>query len=138
MTVKERDKLAIKSRDPEILDQLSQDKDEGVRQYVAMNPNTSVEILIRLIMDEDVYVRGSVAENPSTPVEMLAELSRDEDNWVRYYVAKNPNTPVETLAELSRDEDVRQYVAENPKWQVLQESGGLDVARLASKWLKIL
>ena len=47
---------------------------------------------------------------------------------------------LEMIDRLSRDENeaIRLVVAENPKWQLLQESGLLDVARLASKWLNIL
>ena len=47
---------------------------------------------------------------------------------------------LEMIDRLSRDEygGVREVVAENPKWKAIQESGLLNVARLASKWLNIL
>ena len=71
---------------------------------------------------------------------MLDRLSRDKEYWVRYYVAKNPNALVEILTRLSRDKQqrVREGVDENPKWKAIEDPSLFHVAKLASKWLKIL
>lgn len=73
--------------------------------------------------------------------EILDQLSRDEHKIVRFEVAMNPNASIGILDQLSRDEDefVRLMVTtKNPKWKAMRETGLLDVARLASKWLEII
>jgi FixJ family two-component response regulator len=114
MTKGERKELARKSQDPEILDRLSRDEYKIVRLVVAGNPNTSVKSLDQLSRDEYKIVRFEVAINPNTSIGILDRLSRDEDEFVRLEITKNP------------------------KWQKLQESGLLDVAKRASKWLGII
>ena len=117
-------KLAEITTDPEILDELSKDKDRRVRCYIAYNSNTSPETLDYLSRDKDSDVRLRVAQNPNTTPETLKQmvivedyLSKNED-WVggiRYYVARNSNTSPETLDYLSKDgdSDVRFWVAWN-------------------------
>lgn len=114
MTKEELKELARKSRDPEILDRLSRDEHKIVRLGVAGNPNTSVK--------------------------SLGQLSRDDYKIVRFEVAINPNASIGILDQLSRDEDefVRLTVTKNPKWKAMRETGLLDVARRASKWLEII
>jgi len=72
--------------------------------------------------------------------EILDRLSRDKEYWVRGGVAGNRNTPAYLLDRLNRDGDweVLEELEGNPKWQAVNKSARLDVARLASKWLGIL
>ena len=57
--------LAETTKDPNVLDELSQDEECWVRWNVASNLNTKPETLDVLSMDENTYVRCLVAENPN-------------------------------------------------------------------------
>ena len=83
--------LAETTKDPDILNKLSQDKDYGVRFYVAYNPATKTETLDVLSRDKDSDVRYWVAVNRNTKPETLDVLSRDKNPYIRYRVAANPN-----------------------------------------------
>ena len=104
----------------EMLEELAEDEDAGVRFQVAKNPNTPAKVLMKLAEDKDRYVRQEVTKNPSTPVEVLRKLAEDEEWYVRQEVAKNPKNPSEVLKKLAEDKDgyVRQEVAKNPSTPV--------------------
>jgi hypothetical protein len=101
----------------EILEQLAQHKDSGIRLYLAMNPNTPVQLLELLAQDK-------VAKNPNTPVQFLELLAQAEDKWIRRTIASNPNTPLmlldQLLNQLAQDENhaIREFVAGHPKTPV--------------------
>lgn len=115
MDVLKKIDLAYATKDLDILEQLSEDKDEYIRYGVAENKRTPEEILRKLANDEDRHVRETIALNPNTTEEVLRKLAGDKTRVVREYVAKNSNTPVDVLRKLSDDEDkdVRERVAEN-------------------------
>ena len=102
---------------PEMIEELTKDKDWRTRATVAKNPNTPVDILMRLAEDEDGNVRYEVAYNPNTPAEALRRLADDEDSRVKREVASNPKTPIEALRKLAGDENynVRYEVARNSR-----------------------
>jgi len=58
MTREERISLALNPSTPfEVLSQLSRDKDDDVRWYVARNTSTLLEVLLILMVDDDRDVR---------------------------------------------------------------------------------
>jgi hypothetical protein len=125
----------------EILDRLAVHSDWRIRFNVAqLRSNITEAVLAKLSRDQDYRIRMAVAENPVTSVALLSELALDEHAMVRSAVAKHPATPVRTLHDLTNDDTyvVHSKASENPKFKQLMEHGLLDVARLASKWLKIL
>jgi len=66
MTRDKRIKLARKtSTPPEVLVELSRDKDDYVRWYVARNTSTPSEILLILMCDDNKDVRESSEKNLS-------------------------------------------------------------------------
>ena len=71
----QRKLLAQTTKDPEILDELSQDKNFYVRFNVALNSNTKPETLDVLYRDKDPYVRLKVTENPNYKKKITVELS---------------------------------------------------------------
>ena len=101
----------------ELIDLVSEEKDETTRQYIAKNKNTPPEALARLAYDDNYDVCSLVAQNPNTSPETLVLLAKNKDGTVRYWVARNPNTSVATLALLAKDKDVnvRYRVAQNRK-----------------------
>ncbi len=98
-----------------ILKRLSRDKDDEVRGEVAMNENTSLKILKRLSRDKDYEVRQYVAWNDNITIELLEVLSNDSNYWVKKGVAYNKKTSIELLEKLSNDSDVRYYAIKNLK-----------------------
>ena len=71
----QRTKLAETTKDPEILDVLSRDKNLHVRYGVAQNPNTNPETLDVLSRDEYISVRYGVEQNPNYKNKFTVELS---------------------------------------------------------------
>jgi hypothetical protein len=82
---------------------LAQDADDGVRRYVASNPQTPAEMLAKLATDKNCYVRRCVSKSANTPAEVLSALAHDANDYVRRNVALNANTPVEVLSVLAHD-----------------------------------
>ena len=114
-----RDVVRNPNTPPEILAQLSEDKDVKIRLGIARNPNTPPEILAQLSTDEANYVRFMVAQNPNTSPEILAQLSEDENQSVRASVTYNPNVPKELLS-IIREKD-REFYSDNPEY--MEEAG---------------
>ncbi len=85
--------LAQTTTDPEVLDELSKNKNSDVRYQVAKNPNTTSETLDYLSKDKDQMVRRWVARNPNTTPETLDYLSKDEVWVIRDGAKSNPNYP---------------------------------------------
>ena len=108
----------------ELLEQLAQHKDSGIRLYVAMNPNTPVHFLELLAQDKIDGIRTHVAKNPNASVQLLEFLAQDEDKWIRRSVASNPNIPLmlldQLLKQFAQDENhaIREFVAGHPKTPV--------------------
>ena len=136
-----RDLAEDPSATPDVLINLSQHPNWGVRWRVAQNPNTPPEILIQLSTDEEFIVRKHVAMNPNTPPHILGgmlhdfpgirsglarnpaihpsilkHLLKEEYVEVLQAVACHPSTPHDAITTLSQDKDrvVRLYVARNP------------------------
>ena len=55
----------------------------GWWEEVAKNPNTPISLLEKLSDDEYEWVRDEVAENPNTPIHLLEKLSDDNNGSVR-------------------------------------------------------
>lgn len=99
----------------EMLEELSENCDFGIRLAVSKNVKTPNRILIKLSQDYDDWVREGVAENVIAPTKLLESLSRDLNENIRLAVAKNPMTSKYILEELTRDPFslVRAEVARN-------------------------
>ena len=87
---------------------------------LAVNTNSSPEILKELSEDKDYFIRCSVAANPNTPTEILEELSKDKETSVRCSVALNYKTIHSILKKLAidKDEDVRFFSQNNPNFKL--------------------
>ena len=66
-------------------------RDISVIGQIASNLNTPVGVLEQLSTDENDWVRNNVASNPNTPVDLLEQLSTDLDEYVCQWVKINPN-----------------------------------------------
>ena len=73
MDFEEKEELAERSTDPEVLEQLSKDDYVAVRRAVARNENCPPHVLIELSTDDSAYVRYNVAENKNCPPYTLEE-----------------------------------------------------------------
>lgn len=82
---------------------LAVSSDPVIRESAALSYLAPVEVLTDLANDKQVGVRCCVARNHSTPVDVLERLSHDPDTGVRGWVAANPSTPAPVLAQLRHD-----------------------------------
>lgn len=93
----ERVRFTQATRDPQLLKQLSEDSDAGVREAVADNPHTGVDVLSTLAGDECWLVRATVASSkatdPSTLTAWVLAGRDEEEDAVRRTAAENPNLP---------------------------------------------
>lgn len=136
LSAKDRAKFAkSKNTNPRVLDILSEDKDDTVKEMVARNPNTSpstvakmvkannrrgsvpvvTEILLRkdltsdmledLSENEDIHVRGRVAGHPNTSAKVLEKMSKDRVSSVRFQVGRNTKTPENVLLDFAVNGD---------------------------------
>lgn len=95
--------------------QLSNDKHEEVRMWVAKHKLTPKQVVSNLASDSSEQIRRTVAQRFDLSTEILSKLSQDKDDTVRIAVAMNPNTPSEILDRLSLDnnESIKVAVAMN-------------------------
>ena len=92
---------------PDILKELAEDRDYGVKANVAGNENTPGEVLSGLSKSDEWVTRSNVAANPSAPPEALKRLATDPLWPVRRNVAANPKADISLLKELAADADER-------------------------------
>lgn len=99
-----------------ILDKLSNDNESSVRILIAKNPNTRTDTLIQLSKDFHYNVKKSVASNYNTPSHILQYLAENENILTQISVRGNPSTSPSTLQHLSENEnpEIRVFVASNP------------------------
>ncbi len=92
---------------PDTLVRLSEDKtyqNINVRVIVAGHINAKPELLELLSIDESEGVRNSVANNENTPPDALARLAdKDQPLTIRLSVSRNPNTPPDIVARLRKE-----------------------------------
>jgi hypothetical protein len=142
LSYSEKLKLALSTKDPKILIELSKDNtlstDENfyIKKNILRNKNTPLEALIILAEDSDEYIRKDIAINQNTPPEALTILAGDTNEYVRRHVVMNQNTPLEALILLSKDPDeyVRSNVAQHPTYIKYLESN----KDLSERWNRIL
>lgn len=107
------------------VDPLAADAPLAALETLAKSPGTPADVLTELANRAERGVRTLVALNPFTPAETLERLARDKDSTVRLAVARNLRTPPALLDQMSRlDEDysawsdeasdVHTAIAENP------------------------
>ena len=115
LSVLERGKLALSTKDPEILTVLASDVEIHVRRCVAINLNAPAYVLAALATDSSVEIRRHVAENQNASADILTALAVETDMYVRRGTAINLSTPKNALTILASDESVRirWYVAIN-------------------------
>ena len=108
--------IASATKSAAVLDALSRDESNDVREEVADNPRTSVTTLDALSKDHAAAVRMAVAENATTSQSNLETLSSDQVNYVRWGVAHNEKTMASVLGGLMEDPDsyVRDEAKRNP------------------------
>ena len=92
---------------PDILKELAEDKDYGVKANVAGNENTPEAVLSDLSKSDEWVTRSNVAANPNAPPEALKRLATDPLWPVRRNVAANPKADISLLKELAADADER-------------------------------
>lgn len=80
--------LAKTTSDSIVLDNLSNDSDSYVLNYVASNKHTSTETLTKLSKEEVDYVAMAVAKNKNTPVPVLQQLTEHPNYSVRAFAKK--------------------------------------------------
>ena len=114
-----RREAAMLTDDNEIIERLSNDKDEIVRASLSYNPNTPKEIFEKLYKKGGKYVLGWMASSKHTPTEILEKLYDDsfdelksktlDGAGIRESLASNPNASYSMLEKLSKDtyDDVR-------------------------------
>jgi hypothetical protein len=100
---------------PEILKQLSFDKEPSIRGRVASNRKTPGDVLLSLAQDPASSVKIALATNLSAPEDIYLLLSRDEALSVRSVVARFEYVPVAALEILAKDKnvDIRLQVTRN-------------------------
>lgn len=76
---------------------------------LAANPSTPLDILEKLSKEEDERIRELVASNPSTPSEILSELAQDPSKSVVVNAVANPNTPEDIVLEVLPTLNPRRY-----------------------------
>lgn len=108
--------IASATRSAAVLDALSRDTSNDVREEVADNPRTLATTLDTLSKDPAAAVRMAVAENLATSEPNLEKLATDEVNYVRWGVAHNEKTLSSVLELLVNDPDayVRDEAKKNP------------------------
>ena len=134
MNIEQERKLAQSENTPsEILTELAKSQDLQTRQYVAFNPNTSIENLLNLgsefpeelfnnpvfdllilenpdFIDGNYYFQLEIAQNNKTPLAFLKYLMQYGRYGVRKYIAKHPNTSIEMLTNMA-EEAIRQQIS---------------------------
>lgn len=107
--------LQYEDVDTEIINLLSNDENDIVREMAAIKPRLSDENKIRLSNDKDKYVRYELAKNRRLPLDIVVKLSTDDYDAVRIVIAGRQDTPAEILDKMSYDdfENVRSMVAYN-------------------------
>lgn len=109
------------------LEVLAQDVDDYIRSLVALQADLPIHTLELLAQDQSRSVRRSVAENISTPDRILNKLATDSEFLVRRYVPTNPNVSQETLKQLIKDKDnYIRYKAAQKLFQILNSSSEQD------------
>lgn len=71
------------------------------KEYLAENPNVSLNILRILSQDEDDRVRNFLAKNETIDYDLFKKLSLDEDECVRASIIGNRKTPLDILKKLA-------------------------------------
>jgi hypothetical protein len=93
----------------QLLEQVGQDENHSLREFVAKHPNTPVSLLLEVTLTfraqdpTPVLSRFLVLLHPQTPAKALAENCRSLIWLERYAIAQNSNTPIDTLKTLAVD-----------------------------------
>ena len=95
----------------ELLESLSEDKNEVIQINIAGNASTPTEILEDLALSENPEIRASVAANLGSPIELLTKLGNDSTYEVKFGLAYNPHTPTDILQlMITNDKKVQNIV----------------------------
>lgn len=102
--------LAKKDKLPkEILEELSESKNNRVLRYLAINKNTDADILDKISKINDIKVKMCVAENSNTSEKTLIEMYEDAKEKKEVFVlgalSSNENTPKNILKEMESIEN---------------------------------
>jgi hypothetical protein len=117
----QRQEIATKTINKNILMKLSNDPSTIVRSLVAMNKKTPDEVILKLINDVSFEVRLELLRNQNIKLTMLEKLALDSSAKIRHAVAyrmlgvANNKIVSRILAKLANDpnDDVRARVAQN-------------------------
>lgn len=96
--------VAKYTKDKEIIELLSKDKNEAVRYMIALMSDNET-LLSRMANDSSSFVRTAVAQSTKDTA-LLDYLAKDENVSVRTCVAGNSHTSYKAQAKLAFDSDV--------------------------------
>jgi hypothetical protein len=113
----QKEKLATKAINENILQKLSDDPLSDIRVAAALNKNSLYETRLKLSKDEDPKVRESLAANPKIELKLLAELASDPITKVRLAVVNNKKVNTRILSKFinEQNDDIRWRVSLQPK-----------------------
>jgi len=95
-------------------DKLIADKNDWSLQFVARNPNTSVDTMYK-IFETGSDARDRLAQNPNIPTDLAKQLALSGTDWTKEQLARNHNVDPEVLALLVKSNiDTRMALARNP------------------------
>jgi hypothetical protein len=83
-----------------VLERLSSDKHDDIREKVAKHHNANTKLLESMAKDPNARVRAEIAQHPEVSSEALDYLSDDPSEAVAIYVAQHPKTSQATLWKL--------------------------------------
>jgi len=85
--------VAIKTSGRDVLEHLSNDPVQDVRQAVGANHSTDPDILRRMTQDNDSLIRRTIASNQNCPADVLIGLVGDDDQSVCQMALRHPALP---------------------------------------------
>ena len=110
----------------------------SVRYLVARNPHIPLYVLEKLTIDEVEYVRQGASENIKLPVEYAKRLSKDSSNRVLGGLVRNPSVPKTIILEIRKTNKKVQLIdyAMNPDCpESIREEIYRSGDKLAIRWL---
>jgi hypothetical protein len=107
-------------KDPEILLELSKNKDESILLSIAANPSASVEVLIKILDEKDLDLDFAVSIRESLPIELIKILISSSFAAVRKEIAQRPDLEYRDYEILATDSSmlVRDAIKENDRCPV--------------------
>jgi hypothetical protein len=97
LTYSEKEKLAVSTKNSEILDILASDYSDNVQWYVVTNEKTATKTLDRLYRLPDSTVRWAAAKHKNASLDQLERLAKDRVLKVRQAAVHNYKSSMKVL-----------------------------------------